>query len=91
MKSVGSGIGTGFEKVSSLAAAPFQPGVPVVEAREEALREMPLGRDQALAYQAEQRRRRSFWIFGGPVDFQEPTLPEGDTLADGGLLPPKID
>ena len=61
-------------------------GVKVVDVREKDLRELPSGRERALAYKEE--RRRGFWIFGGPVDFEEPNLPEPGTGLDGSLLPP---
>ena len=61
--------------------------VPVVEVREKDLKEMPTGEERAMAF--ESKRKRSFWSFAGPVDFQEPALPEGDAPMDGSLLPPK--
>lgn len=82
---VGSGIGSGFEKVAAFTTSPFRPGVPVVEAREDALKELPSGHDQAVAYQ---QRQRGFWGFLGPIDFKEPALPEDSGSIDGGLLPP---
>jgi hypothetical protein len=77
----------GVGKVTDLAKSPFKPGVPVVEAREDDWKELPSGRDRAMAYQ----RERRFWLFGPPADFEEPELPE---LADESansllLLPPK--
>jgi hypothetical protein len=62
-------------------------GVKVVDVREKDLRELPSGQERALAYKKE--RRRGFWIFGGPVDFKEPNLPEPGTGMDGSLLPPR--
>lgn len=64
--------------------------VPIVEVREKDLREMQLGKDKALAYQ----RSRGFFSswFGKPVDFKEPTLPDGGLdNPEFGLLPPKTD
>lgn len=62
--------------------------VPVVEVREKDLKEMPLGDERALAYR--KQRERSFWFFSGPVDFEEPDLPdEGELDLSTGLLPPK--
>lgn len=81
------GLGKGFDRVAGIATSPFEPRVPVVEAREESLRELPLGHEQALAYQKTQKQHRNFWIFGPPVDFQEPELPDEGGLVDGGLLP----
>lgn len=61
--------------------------IDVVEVREKDLKEMPLGKERALAF--DQRRKRSFWSFALP-DFKEPTLPEvSDDEMDGLLLPPK--
>ena len=61
------------------------PGVKVVEVREKDLQELPTGHERALAY-----RKSGFWIFGGPVDFQEPSLPEPGSELDGSLLPPRM-
>lgn len=62
-------------------------GVEVVEVREKELKEMPLGKERALAF--DQKRKRSFWSFL-PANFEEPTLPDiGDEGIDGSLLPPK--
>lgn len=61
--------------------------VKVVEVREKELKKLPTGQERALAF--EKSRRRSFWGFGGPVDFQEPTLPQAGSEMDGSLLPPK--
>jgi hypothetical protein len=63
-------------------------GLKVVEAREKDLKDLPSGHERALAYRNE--RKRGFWIFGGPVDFEEPVLPESGTEMDGSLLPPKM-
>lgn len=61
----------------------------IAEVREKDLKEMPLGEERALAFQ---NRRRSFWdIFRGPVNFDEPELPDDGSLIDGSLLPPKQD
>jgi len=85
---VGQSVGDGFGKVAEVTTSPFKPGLPVVEAREQDLKELPTGHDQAIAYQAEQRRRRGWWIFGGGVDFEEPSLPDDPMNAEAGLLPP---
>jgi hypothetical protein len=84
-------------KVASLAKLPdlsetpiarILPGqrVKVVEVREKDLKELPTGKEKAIAY----RNSGGFWIFGGPVDFKEPTLPEPGSEMDGSLLPPRI-
>lgn len=62
--------------------------IKVVDVREEDLKEMPTGKERALAYENE--RKGGFWIFGGPVDFKEPTLPEPGEELDGTLLPPRM-
>jgi hypothetical protein len=84
---------------SSLAAfSPthlMPPRVKVVEVREKDLREIPLGKERALAYvtnkQVIAKREPGFWnLFRGPVEFKEPALPLGDTTHGDGLLPPKM-
>lgn len=82
---VGSGIGSGFGKVAEFTMSPFGPRVPVVEAREDALKELPSGQEQAIAYQ---QKQNSFWSFLGPISFKEPALPDDGGAMDGGLLPP---
>jgi hypothetical protein len=76
-------------KVSELSAMAVNkinpPGVKVVEVRENDLKKLPTGKERALAYQ---NTRKRFWFFDGPVDFQEPTLPEPGGELDGSLLPP---
>jgi len=73
-----------------LHLASLLPGsrVKVVDVREKDLKELPTGKERALAYENE--RRSGFWIFGGPVDFKEPTLPEPGSELDGSLLPPRM-
>lgn len=63
--------------------------VPIVKVREEDLKDLPSGEQQALAF--EKTRRNRFWIFKGPVDFIEPQLPAGEGELDGNLLPPKME
>jgi hypothetical protein len=63
-------------------------GLKVVEVREKDLKDLPTGQERAIAYRNE--RKRGFWIFGGPVDFEEPTLPEDGSGIDGSLLPPRM-
>jgi len=90
----------GFSKVSGGVAklgeaskssfAKLMPSrIPVVEVREQDLRELKSGQDQAVAFQ--KARRNRFWIFSGPADFEEPQLPENAGLMDGDLLPPKVE
>lgn len=76
--------------ISSFSFSDLIPGrerVKVVEVREKDLQELPSGKERALAYNNE--RRSGFWIFGGPVDFKEPTLPQSASELDGSLLPPR--
>jgi hypothetical protein len=89
-------------KISSVAKAPKMPKMPgfhianllpgnrvkVVEVREKDLKELPTGQELAKAHARE--RRSGFWIFGGPVDFKEPTLPQPGSELDGSLLPPRM-
>lgn len=59
--------------------------VDVVEVREKDLRDLPLGKERALAF--EQKQKRTFWSY---IKFQEPDLPVfGPEDFDGSLLPPK--
>lgn len=81
---------TATSTLSSLSLANLLPGggIKVVKAREKDLKELPTGRERALAYQSS--RKGGFWIFGGPVDFKEPAMPKEGGEPDGSLLPPKI-
>jgi hypothetical protein len=89
-----SKVSGGFAKVTDASKegiAKLMPSrIPVVEVREDALKDLPSGHEQALAF--EKTRRNRFWgMFSGPVDFKEPALPAdfGNTDGmDGGLLPP---
>ena len=75
-------------QLSEMAVNTVSPaGVKVVEVREKDLKELPTGQEKALAYQSS--HKRSFWSFGGPVDFKEPSLPQSGGEMDGTLLPPK--
>lgn len=71
-----------------MGLANLMPGrrIKVVEVREKDLQEFKTGKELAQAH----KRERSFWIFGGPVDFKEPTLPEPGSELDGSLLPPRM-
>ena len=64
-----------------------EPDIKVVKVREKELKAMPTGKERALAYEG--KAKRSFWFFGGPVDFKEPALPTAGGNLDGSLLPPK--
>ncbi len=74
------------ESISKLSLPDLRPSkIDVVEVREKELKEMPLGKDRALAYE----RKKSFWSFI-PATFKEPDLPKiEESEFDGGLLPPK--
>lgn len=76
------------KSVKDFSLADLRPKkIDVVEVRENDLKEMPLGKDQAIAFERE--RKRSFWSFALP-NFKEPTLPEiNESDVDGSLLPPK--
>jgi hypothetical protein len=76
--------------ISSFSLSDLLPGskIKIVKVREKDLKDLPTGHERAMAFQNTKRGR--FWIFGGPVDFKEPTLPEDGCEADGSLLPPKI-
>ena len=77
-------------KLTNLSITRLLPGQGprVVEVREQDLKELPTGTELAQAHEKE--RRSGFWIFGGPVDFKEPTLPEPGAELDGSLLPPRM-
>jgi len=72
--------------ISQFSLTDLRPSrIDVVEVREKDMKEMPLGKDRALAFE----RKKSFWAFL-PGNFKEPDLPkiqEGEL--DGSLLPPK--
>lgn len=78
-----------MSKISDLPLVHLLPGQgpKVVDVREKDLKEMPTGHELA---QAHTRERSGFWIFGGPVDFKEPKLPESGADLDGSLLPPRM-
>ncbi|MEX1048543.1 MAG: hypothetical protein WED15_03380 [Akkermansiaceae bacterium] len=74
---------------TEMAAGRIRPaGVQVVEVRAEDLKELPSGRERALAF--ENTRNRDFWAsFSGPVIFIEPLLPASGSEMDDSLLPPR--
>lgn len=81
------GIASATGKVTNSIPG-LRPGIDVVEVREDDMKEMPLGKDRALAF--EEKKKRSFWSFVSPANFKEPVLPEiSDSEIDGSLLPPK--
>lgn len=75
-------------KLPEILGSNMLPGnrVKVVDVREKDLRELPTGRERALAFKEE--RKQGFWIFDGPLYFEEPTLPNAGSETDEGLLPP---
>lgn len=88
IKKTSSGAVSKISKISEDSLASIRPSrVKVVEVRENDLKKLPTGAERALAF--EKSRKRSFWNFGGPVDFQEPLLPQAGAEMDGSLLPPK--
>ena len=88
---MGSGVAKlGTASKDSLAKLMPGPRIPVVEVRQQDLRDIKTGRDQAVAF--EKTKRNSFWgFFSGPVDFKEPELPVESAAMDGDLLPPKLE
>lgn len=86
---VKSSTSTAIAGMSDLPLVHLFPGQgpKVVKVRENDLKEMPTGHELA---QVHARQRSGFWIFGGPVDFKEPTLPESGAGLDGSLLPPRM-
>ncbi|MES2657891.1 MAG: hypothetical protein V4689_04695 [Verrucomicrobiota bacterium] len=88
VKKTSAATASKVSELSEMAVDTVRPaGVKVVEVREKDLKDLPSGHDKAIAY--ENTRKRSFWFFGGPVDFKEPSLPEAGGEMDGTLLPPK--
>lgn len=79
---------TKVSRLSEMTVERVRPaGVRIVEVREQDLKELPTGHERALAF--ERSRKSNFWIFNGPVDFNEPMLPEMGAELDGSLLPPR--
>lgn len=86
----------GLTKASQFSIRDLMPSrVKVVEVRQKDMKEVPLGKERALAFQneknqmARQSRGGFFGFFRGPVDFKEPDLPGAGGEMDGGLLPPR--
>ena len=91
-----SKVGGGVAKLSEASKdgiAKLMPGprIPVVQVRAEALRDLPTGQEQSVAFQ--RTRRMGFWgsLFDGPVNFEEPDLPADSGIMDGDLLPAKLE
>ncbi len=86
VNAVKSGTAKVTESISNFTLTDLSSAkINVVEVREKDLKEMPLGKDRALAYE----RKKFFWSLI-PLNFKEPDLPkieEGEF--DGSLLPPK--
>jgi len=86
---------SGVSKLSKFSVTDLMPSrVDVVEVREKDLKDLPLGKERALAYEAKRqslasRQGGGFWFFKGPVDFKEPSLPSEAGSLDGSLLPPR--
>ncbi len=95
LRSVQTATVSGFSKVSNFSVSDLVPSkVKVVKVRPKDLKDLPLGKERALAYEANKdslaaRPGRGFWIFSGPVDFKEPSLPSDSGNLDGSLLPPR--
>ncbi len=77
---------SGLADLADTTITRWLPGdrVKVVEVREKDLKELPTGKEKAIAH----RKSGVFRIFGGPVDFKEPALPVPGAELDGSLLPP---
>ncbi len=89
IKKSSSGAVAKVSEITGNSLAGFLPAqVKVVEVREKDLKALPSGQERALAF--EKTRKRTFWAFTKPVDFKEPSLPQGSTDMDGSLLPPKL-
>jgi len=85
VKASAANAGKGLKQFSLADLRPAR--VAVVEVREKELKEMPLGKERALAF--EEKKKRSFWSFL-PANFEEPSLPDvSNDGIDGSLLPPK--
>jgi hypothetical protein len=78
-----------ISKVPNTALTSWLPGQhpKVVEVKERSLKPMPTGHELAMAHK---RRGLFAWITGGPIDFEEPTLPAPGEMSDGNLLPPRM-
>lgn len=82
---------TQISQFSVTDLVPAQVGIAQVRPKD--LKEMPLGKERALAYEAKRqtlasRQERGSWFFKGPVEFKEPNLPSDVGLLNGSLLPP---
>ncbi len=86
VNAVKSGTANATEGISKFSLADLRPAkIDLVEVREKDLKEMPLGKDRALAYEC----KKYFWSFI-PLNFKEPDLPRiEEGKFDGSLLPPK--
>lgn len=86
---------SGVSTISKFSITDLMPArVGIAEVREKDLKELPLGKERALAYEARKQalasnRNGGFWFFKGPVDFKEPSLPSESGTLDGSLLPPR--
>lgn len=95
MGSLKNATASGMSKISNFSVTDLMPSrVDVVEVRMKDLKELPLGKERALAYEAKKqtiasRQGGGFWFFKGPVDFKEPNLPSDSGGLDGSLLPPR--
>ena len=89
MDVVKSSAATATKGIKQFSISDLRPSkVDVVEVRETDLKEMPLGKERAIAF--EEKKKRSFWSFVVPANFEEPVLPViSDDGIDGSLLPPK--
>jgi hypothetical protein len=87
MTKVSGGFAKATDATKNSFAKLMPSRIPVVEVREKDLKDRPTGHEQAIAF--EKTRRNGFWgFFSGPVDFEEPALPDDAGSIDSGLLPP---
>ena len=88
MNSVKTSAANVTKSISQFSLSDLRPAkIDVVQVRKKDLKEMPLGKDRAIAFDRE--HKRSFWSFL-PGNFKEPSLPNlKDGNMDGSLLPPK--
>jgi hypothetical protein len=81
-------------QISKFSVTDLMPAeVGIAQVRPKDLKEMPLGKERALAFEAKKqsiasRQDRGSWFSKGPAEFKEPILPIDAGLLDGSLLPP---
>lgn len=61
--------------------------VPIVAVRKDSLKDMPTGKEKALAYEREQEQLAKLAGANTTFDYTEPSLPSNNGEYQGGLLP----